>query len=338
MKGCSCPIVKEWRIDGKRHRMSMKTTNYQKALAIVRREEIDGIKQLTTSPSIKDACDKYLEDAEARELKEPTLYKFKLLFRQLQGFAEDQGIVYVSDLNLDNLRSFRATWPNRNEAARVKLGNLRAFIGFCQKSKWIQENYAADLKAAKVVDQKIVPIESAELEAILKACEKHSRKTRGPFLKAMILVLRFTGLRIRDVVTLRRDSIQGNRLFLRTAKTGTDVFCPLPPKTVAALAAVPASGPWYFWNGVSKPKSAVGDYQKSLRKLFETAKVPRAHPHLFRHTFATDLLQRGVSLQTVSVLLGHSSIKMTERRYSHWIKGRQENLEAEVRKSWGESS
>ena len=46
-----------------------------------------------------------------------------------------------------------------------------------------------------------------------------------------------------------------------------------------------------------------------------------------------DLLQRGV-LQAVSVLLGHSSTKMTELRYSHWIQRRQENLEAEVKKSW----
>ena len=337
MRECSCPIFKEWRIAGKRYRKSMKTRNYQKALAIVRQEEIAGIKQLTTSPAIKDACDKYLEDALARDLKEPTLYKFRLLFRQLQDFAGDKGLVFISDLNLDNLRQFRATWPNKNEAARVKLGNLRAFIGFCKKSKWIDENYAEDLKAAKVVDQKIVPLEPAELEKILKACDRHFQKSRGVLLKAMILVLRYTGLRIRDVVTLRRDAVRGSRLFLRTAKTGTDVFCPLPPQVVSALAAIPEEGRWYFWDGLSKPKSAVGVYQKSLAKVFEAAGVPRAYPHLFRHTLATDLLTRGVSLQTVSTLLGHSSIKMTERRYSHWIKGRQDKLEDELKKSWTHS-
>jgi len=145
-------------------------------------------------------------------------------------------------------------------------------------------------------------------------------------LRAMILVLLYTGLRIRDVVTLRRDSVRGNRLFLRTAKTGVDVFCPLPPGAVTALGAIPAKNRWYFWNGASKPKSAVGDYQKSLAKVLKAAGVPRAHPHLFRHTAATLLLQDGVSLQTVSTLLGHSSIKMTEKRYSHWIKARQDKF------------
>jgi integrase/recombinase XerD len=336
MTACSCLIEKEWRVNGKRFRQSMKTRNYQKALAIVRREEIEGIKQLTTSPMIKDACDKYLADAQARELKEPTIYKFRLLFRQLQEFAEDKGLVFISDLNLDNLRQFRATWPNQNEAARVKLGNLRAFIGFCKKSKWIEENYAEDLKAAKVVEQKIVPLESDEIKKILKACDAHPRKSRGTLLKAMILVMWYTGLRIRDVVTLRRDSVRGSRLFLRTAKTGVDVFCPLPPEAVAALRAIHAENKWYFWNGTSKPKSAVGDYQKSLAKVFKAAGVPRAYPHLFRHTCATTLLQDGVSLHTVSKLLGHSSIKMTEKRYSHWIKGRQEKFEDELKNSWSQ--
>jgi len=153
----------------------------------------------------------------------------------------------------------------------------------------------------------------------------------------LVLVLRYTGLRIRDVVCLRRDVVRGNRLFLRTAKTGTDVYCPLPPAVLDALAAIPIKDKYYFWSGVSKPKSAVGDYQRALSTLFESAKVPRAYPHLFRHTFATDLLEKGVSLQTVSVLLGHSSTKITERRYSHWIKARQENLEAEVKKSWAQT-
>jgi hypothetical protein len=150
----------------------MKTSNYQKALAIHRLEERDGIKKLTMSFGIKDACDRYIQDAQARDLKGPTLYKFRLLFRQLQEFAADKGLVFISDLNLDNMRQFRATWPNENELARVKLGNFRAFIRFCHKAKWIEENYTEDLKAAKVADQKIVPLEPDEIMKILKACDR----------------------------------------------------------------------------------------------------------------------------------------------------------------------
>jgi Phage integrase family len=105
------------------------------------------------------------------------------------------------------------------------------------------------------------------------------------------------------------------------------VFCPLPPETIEALKAIQAEGEHYFWSGVSKPKSAVGDYQRALRTLFDNAETPRVHAHLFRHTFATELLTLGNSLETVAALLGHSSTKVTERSYSHWVKGRQEKLE-----------
>src|SRR5689334_6684093 len=56
--------------------------------------------------------------------------------------------------------------------------------------------------------------------------------------------------------------------------------------------------------------------------------------HRLRHTFAVSLLQKGVSIEIVSVFLAHSSIRVTERHYAPWVKARQEQLEAAVRKAW----
>ena len=51
--------------------------------------------------------------------------------------------------------------------------------------------------------------------------------------------------------------------------------------------------------------------------------------------FAAGLLHAGVPMDRVSVLLGHSSIKITEKHYSPWVRARQEQLEADIRRSWG---
>jgi integrase/recombinase XerD len=251
-------------------------------------------------------------------------------------FANNHGLVFVSDFNIDNVRKFRASWPNKNFAARKKLEATRAFFRFCNVSGWISINPASALKPGKTTDPQIVPITKAEFDKVLKACDSYPNKQNAVRLRAIVLVMRYTGLRIRDVVTLRKDSIQNGKVFLRTAKTGTDVFCPLPQTVVAALDDIGAKGDYFFWTGGSKPKSAVGDYQRALRRLFDLAEAPRVYAHLFRHTFATELLTAGNSLETVAALLGHSSTKVTAKSYSHWVKGRQEKLEDAVKNSWAQ--
>ena len=62
--------------------------------------------------------------------------------------------------------------------------------------------------------------------------------------------------------------------------------------------------------------------------------IPDRHAHRFRDTFAVDLLMGGVPMERVSILLGHSSIKVTEKHYSPWVRARQEQLEADVRRTW----
>jgi integrase len=112
----------------------------------------------------------------------------------------------------------------------------------------------------------------------------------------------------------------------------------LPSNAIEALKDIGAKGEYFFWTGESKPKSAVGDYQRALRRLFDLAETPRIHAHLFRHTFATELLTAGNSLETVAALLGHSSTKITEKSYQHWVKGRRDKLEDAVRNSWAQMS
>ena len=105
---------------------------------------------------------------------------------------------------------------------------------------------------------------------------------------------------------------------------------------LVALKHIGSETEYFFWSGKSKPKSAVGDYQRALKTVFEEADTERVFLHLFRHTFITNLLTAGVPIEIVAALVGHSSTKMT-MKYSHWIKARQENLEAEVKKSWAQT-
>jgi len=81
----------------------------------------------------------------------------------------------------------------------------------------------------------------------------------------------------------------------------------------------------------------VTKWQHDLRKLFKDAGISSQGnmlSHRLRDTFAVDLLEKGVPLEEVSKLLGHESIKTTERHYSKWMKGRQDRLDRLVTEAW----
>jgi integrase/recombinase XerD len=60
----------------------------------------------------------------------------------------------------------------------------------------------------------------------------------------------------------------------------------------------------------------------------------KGHIHQFRHSFTTRLLRAGVTLDTVSIMLGHSSVTITQRHYAAWTQERREKIEAAIRKTW----
>ena len=109
----------------------------------------------------------------------------------------------------------------------------------------------------------------------------------------------------------------------------------LPEFVVDALSAMPTvSERYYLWTGQGKIDTAAGNWRRAFRKLFELAGVVGAHPHRFRDTFAIELLLAGIPLERVSILLGHSIVEITERHYSAWIQARQQQLEADLERSW----
>jgi integrase len=161
----------------------------------------------------------------------------------------------------------------------------------------------------------------------------------------MTLLMRWSGLRIRDAITLERHRLHGDSLLLYQAKTGTPVYVPLPPNVITALESLPA-GPrpnprYLFWSGNGNPKSAVANWQRAYRRLFELADIrtadqerKRCHPHMFRDTFAVEMLLAGVPIDQVSLLLGHASVKITEKSYAPFVKARQVQLQESVRNAW----
>jgi len=161
-----------------------------------------------------------------------------------------------------------------------------------------------------VKQQPTMPFTAEQMADIVRACDDYGRKCRGgkyrgpenaSRIRAFVLLLCHSGLRLGDAVTLERSRITGDKLFLYTAKTGTPVYVPLPDFVLTALGTAPKiSERYFFWTGESKIESASGDWQRSLKGVFKQAGIPDGHAHRFRDTFAVGLLQAGVPMERVS--------------------------------------
>jgi integrase/recombinase XerD len=330
---CNCLCWVEGTLEGKYLRQSLKVRSWERAEKIIREMEESGDEKRAKRITLVQACDSFIQDAQSRRLQEATIYKYRLLFQRLKEWAVNEGIRFLSELNLQALQNFRATWEYQNFAARNQTERLRALFRFAHDGGWLKENPARNLKSPRVRDVPTEPFSQEEFRKIILACNRYTGKNAS-LLKAFVLLLRYSGLRIRDAVKLERKQISDGKLFLYTAKTGTPVRIPLPPECLESLASLPSNGSYYFWSGNGKPKGRVGNFQGMLRTLFKLAEVNDGHPHRFRHTFACELLLAGVPIETVAILLGHSSVRVTEKHYSPWIARRQEGLEDHVRKTW----
>jgi integrase len=363
-KKCACPKYIDGTLPGRtgRFRASAKTRSWEQAELLARKYERSAIAgdDLDKAPALvtaKEAVGGYLEDARARGLAPSTLSKLHHIFEtQLLGFAEENEIRFLRDFNQRNLTDFRATWKDKQLARKKKFERVIGFFWFGVRQGWIRENPTATIGKviAKQTPTDYFPRD--EYATILSACgrldEYHERaydpEKRGARILALTELMRWGGLRIRDAVTLEKSRLVKNKLLLYQAKTGVPVFVPLPSHVVELLLNLPPGRKpnprYFFWSGNGDPKTFVANWQRAYRRLFTVADIrkpdgepKRCHPHMFRDTFAVEMLLAGVPIDQVSILLGHKSVKITERHYSPWVRARQDQLEKSVQAAWPQS-
>src|SRR5579864_1686800 len=114
---CRCMIWVDGWLRGVEIRKSLRTRNWDKAQEIVRRWEAEGqfegnSNEASAPITIKQAWQTFLADLEKRNLHASTIRKYRLLFRQMEGFATRLGLRFLIEFDLVTLREFRIEWTD----------------------------------------------------------------------------------------------------------------------------------------------------------------------------------------------------------------------------------
>jgi integrase/recombinase XerD len=341
-KRCHCRKHLRWTQNGKQYRRKAGTRSWEEAEEAKRRleDQLAGRPHKTTAGLLLDeAIRTFEENKKAQGIKSRVRAMYSRELKRVQQFSEGRGLLTVTQaLTIENLIALRATWSpvyKSSYSRAVVQKHLNHFLRFAYNAGWIER--IPRLSPIKITAPETEPLTEKEYARLLKAA---TGKTA-----ALIELMRWSGLAIRDASTLKREDLieEGGlyKIIRDRTKTGTPLYIPIPERVALAVQAVMNGNTVYvFWDRKTATSSEyrhAGYMGELVAKAFTAAGIEsEGHmiSHRLRATFAVDLLQKGVPLEHVSRLLGHKSVITTERHYAKWVKGRQKLLDSLVSGTW----
>ncbi|MEJ2268082.1 MAG: tyrosine-type recombinase/integrase [Nanoarchaeota archaeon] len=150
----------------------------------------------------------------------------------------------------------------------------------------------------------------------IKDIKKMFNSTNNPKHKLILKLLYGTGLRVSEIVNLKKSEInfEENLVKIVLGKGKKDRFVKLPESIKDELKNYSKIGDSkYLFESNRGGKLTIKSIQKIVSNSAKKARIKkRVYPHLLRHSFATHLLEQGTDLRIIQKLLGHSSIKTTQ--------------------------
>ena len=277
---------------------------------------------------LKDYLD-YLEIEKNRSIKTRANYE-----RYLRRFLEYSKISQPSQISQDLVRQYRL-WLNRHAIKKntqnYYLIALRNFLKYLAKRD-IETLSADKIELGKQSERQVIFLEENELERLLGAPDQNSFKSLRD--RAILELLFSTGLRVSGLCGLNRDSInfksgefsvrgKGGKVRLvflsDSAKEALKNYLDKRGDIDEALFIRQVKN----FNKTNNLRLTSRSVERSVKYYATKAGLTKKiTPHSLRHSFISNLIQRGCSIYVAKELAGHSQISVTEN-YAHL---RPENL------------
>jgi integrase/recombinase XerD len=203
------------------------------------------------------------------------------------------------------------------------LGTLKNFYGWLLKSQYVSADPTIAIELPKLVEPEAQNLDDITVEQIIQAASDSSIPERNITIVSVLL----HGLRASEVVNLNLEDYDGQRLNIRQAKADSKGKVPLTLQTRSRLdlylewrerqghSIDPTSPIFISESNRNRGQRLSYDGVYKVIKEFEKATNTSIHPHQFRHTFATNMMVKGMNPYHVMTMTRHRSTA-SFRRYT----------------------
>lgn len=319
---CHCPLWVYGHIHGKPIRQSLETrditTGQRRVEVMLAHTPATG--DSPSGQSLEDAIALFLAEARSRKRAAGTIELYEIKLRKIAAYLRQHGIANVNEIKTEHLtRLIHSDLLAKDHTKNSWLDVLKNWLNFCVRQEWIENSPASKerMRRLAVKGFRRTALTQQEVARVRKVIETFKEPQRRN-MRALFLILIYTGLRISDVLALERTNINWKTGHLGpiTIIKGDDkeYEAALHADVIHALRQLPNEGPKFFYNGLDLRAA----YKRSHADVVATLKPilkKQVTPHWLRDTFAVNLLEQGADIYDVSLLLGHSSVEITQRRY-----------------------
>jgi integrase/recombinase XerC len=260
-----------------------------------------------------------------RRLSVHTLAAYRRDLAALALWCDRNGVADWAQLDHQHIRGFAARSHARGLQGRSiqrRLAALRTFFGFLVREGALQRNPALDVRAPKAVKRLPATLDVDQMAQLLSYQPKSALEVRD---LALMELFYSSGLRLSELTNLKLRDLDLKGAQVRVLGKGSkERIAPVGSMALKALrkwlaARTGLAAPEQQALFVGRNGAPIGPRAVQLRvaALARAAGLPQhLHPHMFRHSFATHLLESSRDLRAVQELLGHANISTTQV-YTH---------------------
>lgn len=237
-----------------------------------------------------------------------TIYAYQCTLRRFSEFIGKK----LTEISAYDIRYYLACCKENgleNSTIENARSNLSAFFQWMADEEIIAKNPCASIKPIKCPDKERFPFTSVELDALRHACNR-------PKERAIIELLVSSGIRVAELANMDVTDIDFHErtVHVRNGKGGKDrttYMSDVAKVHLQKYLSTRKDDNVALISNKNYQRICTGGIRRVLNAVAKRANVSNVHPHRFRRTFATSMARRGMPVQEIQKLLGHTSLQTT---------------------------